>query len=278
MQRFLDPLKKTIRVFLPQAFYVSEAAEAWWQFLREEKNKSAALDDIIGILNEIENNREIDVITISANNLDNFIQVDKIAIEYESQITDQIHQHAGGSGANTICGLANLGKKTAIIGCIGKDNEGTLISKSLTDFSVDTEFLMTGEENSSKTGTTFIIVEESSKRQILVRPGINNNLSDLINNKSLEQAIIGKIKQTKILHLSSFVGAKEMEFQEHVLESTKEIKKIVSLTPGSLYVKKGLGKLTSILAKTNLLFLYIDQLDELLKNSDIEKIKNKFKD
>jgi ribokinase len=278
MQRFLDPLKKTIRVFLPQAFYASEAAESWWQLLREEKNKSAALDEIIGILNEIENNREIDVITISANNLDNFIQVDRIAIEHESQITDQVHQHAGGSGANTICGLANLGKKAAIIGCISNDNEGTLISRSLTSFSVDTEFLITGEENPSKTGITFIIVEESSKRQILVRPGINDNLSDLIKSKYLEKAIIDKIKQTKILHLSSFVGAKEMEFQEHILESTKEIKKIVSFTPGSLYVKKGLGKLTSILAKTNLLFLYVDQLDELLRNADIEKIKKRFRD
>ncbi len=69
-----------------------------------------AFKKIIDIIKE-EKNKEIDVIAISANNYDHFLKVDKILPEHESVIISEFSS-AGGSGANTVCGLSTLGKKS----------------------------------------------------------------------------------------------------------------------------------------------------------------------
>jgi hypothetical protein len=122
-------------------------------------------------------NKEIDVIAISANNYDLFIKVDRIAPEHESVIRDEPFGCAGGSGANTICGLSKLGKKTTIVGCIKNDPEGIKIFESFKNFSVDTQLLELFSEaiqddptyTDYKTGKTTVLVENpSGRRQILV--------------------------------------------------------------------------------------------------------------
>ncbi|HBB34240.1 MAG TPA: hypothetical protein DDZ80_05325 [Cyanobacteria bacterium UBA8803] len=224
-------------------------------------------------------NKEIDVIAISANNYDLFIKVDKISPEHESVIRDEPFTCAGGSGANTICGLSKLGKKTAIVGCVKNDPEGIKIFESFKDFSVDTQFLhllSEGIKNDPaytgyKTGRTTVLVERfSGRRQILVNPGINNCLSKILkaNNEELLKAAVEKIKKSKILHLSSFAGRNEMDLQLDILNFIKTDDIVVSLTPGAIYVAEGLDQLNRILACTNIMFLYTQQLDQLLERSN----------
>lgn len=237
-----------------------------------------AFNEIIGRVKK-QKNKEIDVITISAINYDQFIKVDKISPEHESVITEEIVPCAGGSGANTVCGLSKLGKKTAIVGCLKNDLEGNEIKESFNKFSVDQEFLITIDDITyPKTGNTLVLVEEDSgKRQILVTPGINNCLSKIFkaNNEELLEALVAKIKKSKILHLSSFAGEDEMALQLNVLERIKDDNNIiVSLTPGAIYVKKGIDKLKRILAETDIIFLYTQQLDQLLERTkEIKEFK-----
>jgi ribokinase len=223
-------------------------------------------------------NKEIDVIAISANNYDLFIKVDKIAPEHESVIRDEPFACAGGSGANTICGLSKLGKKTAIVGCVKNDPEGVKILESFKDFSVNTKLLELFSEaikddptfNDYKTGQTTVLVERTSgRRQILVSPGINDCLSKIIkaNNEELLTVSVEEIKKSKILHLSSFAGRNEMNLQLDILNFIKTDDIIVSLTPGAIYVKEGLDELNKILACTNIMFMYTEQLDQLLERS-----------
>lgn len=221
---------------------------------------------------KIQKNKEIDVTTISANNYDLFIKVDEISPEHESVILKKSFA-CGGSGANTVCGLSKLGKKTAIVGCVKNDFEGEELFNSFRDFSVDTEFLISDDNTNArntKTGSTIVLVERiSARRQILVEPGINNYLSEILreNNEQRLEALVMKVKKSKILHLSSFAGQAEMELQLTVLDEIKNDNIMVSLTPGAIYVEGGLDKLNKILACTNILFLYIQQLDRLLKRS-----------
>jgi sugar/nucleoside kinase (ribokinase family) len=230
-----------------------------------------AFKEIINIIKE-QKNKEIDVITISANNYDHFFKVDKISPEHESVITSKFSS-AGGSGANTVCGLSRLGKKTAIVGCVKDDNDGRKIIESFNEFSVDSKLLIIGDDlafSDIETGNTLILVERfSGRRQILVTPGINNYLSNILgaNNEQKLNEVVAQVKKAKILHLTSFAGKPEMELQLSILEQIRDDNIIVSFTPGAIYVAEGLNQLSGILAKTNIMFLYTQQLNQLLERS-----------
>lgn len=228
---------------------------------------------IIDIIKK-QKNKETDVITISANNYDEFIQVDKICPEHECVIEEDKRIFcAGGSGANTVCGLAKLGKKTAIVGCVKDDSKGHRIRESFDDFYVDSELLIINDEVDSKTGSTQVLVEKSSgRRQILVSPGVNNCLSEILqkNNEQKLEDVLTKVKISKIIHLTSFASKAEMELQSTILNRIRDENIIVSLTPGAIYVAEGLDGLNKILACTNIMFVYAQQLDLLLERSHDE--------
>jgi ribokinase len=230
-----------------------------------------AFKKIIDIIKE-EKNKEIDVITISANNYDHFLKVDKILPEHESVIISEFSS-AGGSGANTVCGLSRLGKKTSIVGCVKDDNEGRKIIESFHEFSVDSKLLIIENNvvySNTKTGNTLVLVERfSGRRQILVTPGINNYLSEILraNNEQKLNDVVAQVKKAKILHLTSFAGKPEMELQLSILNQIRGDNIIVSFTPGAIYVAEGLDRLSGILAATNIMFLYTQQLNQLLEHS-----------
>jgi sugar/nucleoside kinase (ribokinase family) len=240
-----------------------------------------AFKKIVDIIKE-QKNKEIDVITISANNYDHFLKVDKISPEHESVIISEF-SGAGGSGANTVCGLSRLGKKTAIVGCVKDDNEGRKITESFNEFSVDSKLLIIEDDvvySDTKTGNTLVLVERfSGRRQILVTPGINNYLSKILraNNEQKLNEVVAQVKKAKILHLTSFAGKPEMELQLSILEEIRDDNIIVSFTPGAIYVAEGLNQLSGILAGTNIMFLYTQQLNQLLERSremnEIEEFK-----
>lgn len=242
-----------------------------------QKKQSEQLDAfkrIIDIIKE-QKNKKIDVITISANNYDSFLEVDRILAEHESVVTAR-HSSAGGSGANTVCGLSRLGKKTAVVGCVKDDVEGNKIQNSFHEFSVDSKLLIMENDVSYpdiKTGNTLILVERSTgKRLIAVTPGINNHLSKILianNEKELEK-VVAQVKGAKILHLTSFAGIPERELQSSILGRIKDEKIddiIVSFTPGAIYVAEGLNELSEILARTHIMFLYAQQLNQLLQRA-----------
>ncbi len=237
-----------------------------------------AFKKIIEIVKE-QKNKEIDVITISANNYDHFLKVDIISPEHESVIISE-SSCVGGSGANTVCGLAKLNKITAIVGCVKDDNEGKKIIESFNEFGVDSKLLIIENDlvySDTKTGKTLVLVERFfGRRQILVAPGINNYLSNIlkINNYQKINEVVAQVKKTKILHLTSFAGKAEMELQLSILEQIRGDNIIVSFTPGAIYVAEGLNQLRGILAVTHIMFLYTQQLNLLLERSEIiEKIE-----
>ncbi len=240
-----------------------------------------AFKRIIDIIKE-QKNKEIDVITISANNYDHFLKVDKISPEHESVVISEF-SCAGGSGANTVCGLSKLGKKTVIVGCVKDDNEGRKIIESFNKFSVDSKLLIIEDDlahSDTKTGSTLVLVERfSGRRQILVNPGINDYLSKIIraNNEQKLKEVVAQVKKAKIIHLSSFAGKPEMELQLSILEQIRHDNIIVSFTPGAIYVAEGLNQLSGILASTNIMFLYTQQLNQLLERSREMKEIEEFK-
>jgi ribokinase len=211
--------------------------------------------------------RGIDVLTLSANNYDTFIKVDKIQAEYESVVTHGLSFSPGGSGANTVYALAKLGKRTAIAGAIGTDLEGAELLKSLSSMAVNTDLVLRPAEGDQvPTGRTTILVDALGHRQIMVFPGINNSWAKMTQDNSRLSALRSAIGNCRILHLSSFAGNAEMGLQARMVqELPTEI--ILSFTPGAIYTSLGLDRLEVFLRRSNVIFLYIQQLDELLKTS-----------
>jgi ribokinase len=238
-----------------------------------QSEESDALKKIIEMLSRTDS-REFGVVAISACNYDYFIRIEKILIDFECQILSR-EEFPGGSGANTICGLAKLcaphkkGEKISIVSCVKNDDRGQKIIESFNDYGVDIDLLIRDDTPNQRTGVATILVELSGKREILLEPGVNDSLSKLIKERDLLNSLENRIKNSKIIHLTSFADEEEMELQKMVLERYKEKDTVVSVTPGALYVKKGLDKLFPILNHANLVFLYKEQLDELLKGDNI---------
>jgi len=248
----LDEFKKRIKI---DSFTL---AGVRLTFSEKERNENHFRE----ILDRIERSDSIsnEVFVVSAHNVDEIKLIDKIDSDHECEVFDNPTREPGGSGANSAYILGLLGIRTSITGAVSKDDDGDYLESSLLSAGVNTELLY--KANSLPTGKTITLVEESGKRLIVVSPGINNEF-----HKHCEKAsIIDRAKQSKIVHLSSFVGKEEVKLQEYIASEVYG-KAIVSLTPGAIYSRKGLDRLTKLIQNIDIMFLYMEQLSDLVNRS-----------
>ncbi|MDR0318676.1 MAG: PfkB family carbohydrate kinase, partial [Nitrososphaerota archaeon] len=69
---------------------------------------------------------KFDVIGFGALNVDTLLKVERIAGPEEESFIENYTEACGGSAANTIVGLARLGRKVGFIGKVADDQEGKL--------------------------------------------------------------------------------------------------------------------------------------------------------
>lgn len=81
---------------------------------------------------------------------------------------------SGGKGANTAVAAARLGAEVAIVGAVGRDSYGKLLTAALVDAGVDTTHLRRGDAPS---GAAYITVTPDGENSILVSPGANSRVS-----------------------------------------------------------------------------------------------------
>jgi ribokinase len=211
--------------------------------------------------------RTMSLCTISAQNLDLIYQVELISVDHEEEIADAF-ECPGGSGANTTLALALLGARTAIVGVIADDRYGRMLADDLTAAGVDKSFVITIAPP-GHTGHTLVFTDGGGRRLIYVRPGVNELMAEELTKRNLNANLIDLARQSQILHLSSFTGAAERALQETLVDSI-DADTILSFNPGALYTRLGADRLSSLLTRTNVLFLYEQQLDELLSKSSAD--------
>lgn len=201
-----------------------------------------------------------DVFAISAHNVDDLVEVDRIDADHESEVLSAPLRSPGGSGANTAAVVSALGGAVKIAGAVGDDDDGRLLVNALDLAGVGTANI--SKQSSSSTGRAVVIVENGGKRFIAVTPGANYDFARLADEKVLtEQA-----STSKVLHLSSLAGSDGLALQERIAGSVAK-QTIVSLTAGALYAGRGLDALYGILKHVHLLFLYREQLETLIERS-----------
>ena len=184
-----------------------------------------------------------DVVGFGALNVDKLFKVSRIAHAEEENFIKTYSEACGGSAANTMVGLARLGRKVGFIGKVGLEKEGNMLIEDFVKEGVDTQGIIRAKYGES--GTVMGFVDEQGQRALYINSGTNDSLAS-------EELKKNYASDAQFLHLTSFVGEKSFQTQKELLEVLPKSVK-VSFDPGVLYAQKGLDKLEPFIKKTRVL-------------------------
>ncbi|OYT41744.1 MAG: hypothetical protein B6U86_01815 [Candidatus Altiarchaeales archaeon ex4484_43] len=191
----------------------------------------------------------MDVIGFGALNLDRLYRVERLAREGEHVEILKFEEFPGGSAANTIAGLARLGLDTGFIGAVGNDDEGKILLDDFKNYGVNTDGISILE---GRTGIVIGFVDSRGERTLYPYPGVNSKLE-------FKNELVGYSKNTRYLHLSSFVNDRQFEVQKKLVGLLPERVKI-SFSPGILYSRRGLSALLPIMERCSIVFLNASEI------------------
>jgi ribokinase len=199
-----------------------------------------------------------DVVGFGGLNVDKLFKVNKIAAAEEESFVADFQESCGGSAANTVAGLARLGCKTGFIGKVADDSEGNMLLEDFRREGVDTTGIVVARRGRS--GKVMGFVNHRGDRALYVEPGVNDTIG-------FEEINEEYVRQTKFLHLTSFVGEKSFRTQLKVVENLPKGVKI-SIDPGAFYARKGLALLGPIVKKAFVFMPNAGELELLTGKSD----------
>ena len=111
------------------------------------------------------------LLVVGSLNMDTVIAVENIPKPGETILAKDIDYIPGGKGANQAYAMAKLGAEVAMIGCVGKDENGQKLLDNLKSVSVDTTAIEVIKNQ--PTGVAFIAVEQTGENSIIVISGAN---------------------------------------------------------------------------------------------------------
>ncbi|RAP50702.1 MAG: hypothetical protein BZ133_04900 [Methanosphaera sp. SHI613] len=195
-----------------------------------------------------------DIIGWGALNVDRLCKVNEFAPEDGETFIYEESKSCGGSASNTIIATSKLGLNVGYIGKIGNDSNGLMMKEYLEENSVDTAHLIM--DKNEETGEVIGFIDKKGNRKLYVTPKVN----DKISNEDIDREYI---KNTKILHLTSFVGLNpddpSVDTQFELLdEISSDI--TVSFDPGMLYVNRGKEFMDKLIELTDILLINENEL------------------
>lgn len=195
----------------------------------------------------------LQILGVGALNVDYLFSVEQLVIDGESSIKE-FHKSPGGSAANTVSVLSQLGLRAGVFGIVGTDPDGEFIEDALSKKGVT----LLIKRSDGPTGKAFVFVEGTGRRSIYVMPGVN---------LELENINYPEVYNFDWVHATSLVGeGAAMRQLSWLLRLPEKIK--LSFSPGMLYSKWGLTKLEAILRRSHILFLNKDELLLLLSQDN----------
>lgn len=195
-----------------------------------------------------------DIIGWGALNVDRLCMVNDFApVDGETFIVEE-KKSCGGSASNTIIATSKLGLNVGYIGKIGNDSNGRLMKDYLESNNVNTDHLIIDEDG--ETGEVIGFVDGKGDRKLYVTPKTN----DKISNEDIDR---NYLNNTKILHLTSFVGLNPEDPSintqfELLKELPSDVK--VSFDPGMLYVNRGKEFMDKLIEYTDILLINENEL------------------
>lgn len=195
-----------------------------------------------------------DIIGWGALNVDRLCKVNEFAPEDGETFIYEETKSCGGSASNTIIATSKLGLNVGYIGKIGKDSNGRMMKDYLEENNVDTHHLIIDEND--ETGEVIGFIDKQGNRKLYVTPKVN----DKIHNKDIQRQYIN---DTKILHLTSFVGLNPNDPSiDTQFELLKELSPDVTISfdPGMLYVNRGKEFMNRLIELTDILLINENEL------------------
>lgn len=110
------------------------------------------------------------ILVIGSLNMDMVIDMAHMPEEGETVLGSTITYNPGGKGANQACAAAKLDGNVKMLGCVGNDEFGELLKKSLSFCGVDVSDIKTGTKS---TGMACIYVDGKGNNSIVVVQGAN---------------------------------------------------------------------------------------------------------
>lgn len=111
------------------------------------------------------------ILVIGSLNMDLSIDLAKMPVTGETILGRGIAYKAGGKGANQACAAGKLGGRVRMLGCVGQDEFGQKLVKSLSESGAETDYIK--ESRDLPTGTAVIYVDDNGDNSIVVIPGAN---------------------------------------------------------------------------------------------------------
>ncbi|MDO5825568.1 MAG: hypothetical protein BZ137_05535 [Methanosphaera sp. rholeuAM130] len=195
-----------------------------------------------------------DIIGWGALNVDRLCRVNEFAPEDGETFIYEETKTCGGSASNTIIATSKLGLNVGYIGKIGNDSNGRMMKDYLQNNNVDVNHLIM--DKNDETGEVIGFIDRIGNRKLYVTPKVNDKIyNDDINREY--------IRNTRILHLTSFVGLAPNEYSiDTQFELLEEISSdvTVSFDPGMLYVNRGKKFMDRLIGLTDILLINENEL------------------
>ncbi len=202
--------------------------------------------------------RAFDVVGCGALNLDELYRVERLLDDDEGEIVFA-GAYPGGSAANTVYALAQLGLRAGFLGAVGDDDAGRVILESFKSVGVDTSGIVIKPK--AKTGRALGFIDAQGKRTLYIEPGANSFLRKA-------DVDLSYIARAQFVHLSSFVVEEQWAIQCELVRALSP-KGLVSFAPGALLARRGVRALSPVLKRTHVLFLNQRELEMLAHTSDL---------
>lgn len=176
-----------------------------------------------------------------------------------SEVVRQLERQAklvgksgGGSAANCMYALGNMGFKVGYLGMAGDDEHREFMLRSMG--SVDTSRV----KRFDGTGLAISMVAQEDRSLLILS---NSNDWFYVNDDDVAYA-----NESRIVHMTSFVAAKGLDTQKKMAASLdKDV--VLSFDPGELYARRGIAPLKALIERADLMFVS-DKEVELLTGKD----------
>lgn len=159
-----------------------------------------------------------------------------------------ISRSGGGSAANTVFALANMGFSSGMIGKVGRDEDGEFIRQEMA------RVPRLRISRDSRTGQALIILGPDRDRIILQLPNANRELAWV----DLDPDFV---RTFQMLHMTSLPG-EGLALQNRLAQMVSGGVQI-SFDPGETYARRGLEALQPLLALGHILFITQGELELL---------------
>jgi ribokinase len=126
-------------------------------------------------MSELREDTVWDVVVVGGANTDYFVRGPRLPRPGETVQGDTSDEAVGGKGANQAVAVARLGGRAALVGRVGADARGTVVSLKLANEGVETRFLHRDPE--SVTGLALVMIDEKGAKQIMAVPHANSRVT-----------------------------------------------------------------------------------------------------